>query len=182
MVVGVAVSAPLPFVLFCVAELSGAGGIPVLKGSGRGGGGGGRRGDASGPPNRILFVEEMTELFSTTLPDLWRLGQAYLNRNLFQGVALLAESQERLALKCENNKAKFESKLIEMIEIYTNMVNCALFPDAADSLPENMVQILGEWSAFDDDTLEASGVWLPQTVRRVRYGDVAALGFEPPEV
>ena len=146
--------------------------MPVLKGAGRGGGwggGGGRRGDASGPPNRILFVEEVTEIFSTTLLDLWRLGQAYLNRNLFQGVALLAESQEKLALKCDNNRSKFETKVVEVIDIYTNMVNCALFPDAADSLSETMAQRLGEWSAFDDDTLEASGVWLPQTVRRVRY-------------
>ena len=153
-------------VCVCALGLSGAGGIPVLKGAG---GRGQRRGDASGPPNRILFVEEVTELFSTTLLDLWRLGQAYLQRKLFQGVAVLTETQEKLAQKCDSNRSKFESKLIEVIEIYTNMVNCALFPaDAFDSLPETMIQKLGPWTPFDDDTLEASGVWLPQTVRRIR--------------
>lgn len=55
------------------------------------------------------------------------------------------------------------------MEIFTNMVNCALFPDAYESLTEQMSQKLGEWSDFDDDTLEQSGVWLPQTVRRIRW-------------
>lgn len=57
---------------------------------------------------------------------------------------------------------------MEIIDIYTNMVNCALFPDAYEGLSDAMTQKLGEWKAFDDDTLEASGVWLPQTVRRIR--------------
>ena len=87
--------------------LSGAGDMPVLKGLGRvaqkGGGG-----DSSRPPDRILFVEDMTEIFSVTLPNLWRLGQAYLRGNIFQGVALLTENQKKLAQKCEINKSKFE--------------------------------------------------------------------------
>ncbi len=48
------------------------------------------------------------------------------------------------------------------------MVNCALFPDAYEDLKEATVDKLGEWSPFDDDILETSGVWLPQIVRRVR--------------
>ena len=66
-----------------------------------------RKGDA-GRPNRIMFVEEMTEIFSATLPDLWKLGQAYLNGSLFQGVALLSENQQKLAKRCDSSKGKFE--------------------------------------------------------------------------
>lgn len=58
--------------------------------------------------------------------------------------------------------------MFDIIDIYTNMVTCALFPDAYESLKESTSQKLGEWCAFDDDTLELSGVWLPQTVRRIR--------------
>ena len=61
-----------------------------------------------------------------------------------------------------------QGKVTDIIDIYTNMVTCALFPDAYESLTENKSQRLGEWCAFDDDTLELSGVWLPQTVRRIR--------------
>ena len=67
-----------------------------------------RRGDNSGPPSRILFVDELTEIFCSMLPDLWKLGQAYLNGSLFQGVALLSENQKKLAEKCDSNKGKFE--------------------------------------------------------------------------
>ena len=38
----------------------------------------------TGRPNRILFVEELTALISESLPDFWKLGQAYFCRSLFQ--------------------------------------------------------------------------------------------------
>lgn len=75
-----------------------------MKGAGRGT----RRGDASGPPNRILFVEEVTEIFCVILPDLWKLGKTYLDGRLFQGVALLTENQQKLSKQCESNKGGFE--------------------------------------------------------------------------
>lgn len=147
-----------------------------MKGVGQGAHG---RGDGGGPPNRICFVEEVTEIFCVTLPDLWKLGQAYLNGRLFQGVALLTENQQKLARQCDSNRAKFESKVVEIIDIYTNMVSCALFPDAYNSLTEAMARKLGTWNAFDDDTLETSGVWLPQAVRRIRecVNSVEGLGL-----
>ena len=93
--------------------------MPILKGTGRmaqqGGGGGG---DSSRPPDRILFVEEMTEIFCVTLPDLWKLGQAYLKGSLFQGVALLTENQKKLAENCEINKSRFEvSRDLQMSDV-----------------------------------------------------------------
>ena len=57
---------------------------------------------------------------------------------------------------------------MEIIEIYVDMVNCALFPDAYESLSEEKMEKLGEWNSFEDDILETSGVWLPQTVRSIR--------------
>ena len=38
----------------------------------------------TGRPNRILFVEELTALISESLPDFWKLGQAYFSGSLFQ--------------------------------------------------------------------------------------------------
>jgi len=81
--------------------------MPSLKGPSKGPHRGGGK-DSSGPPDRILFVEDLTEIFSVTLPDLWRLGQAYLKGSLFQGVALLTENQSKLSQICEMNRAKFE--------------------------------------------------------------------------
>lgn len=81
----------------------------MLKGFGRVSRRGGA--DSSRPPDRILFVEDMTDIFCVTLPDLWRLGQAYLKGSLFQGVALLTENEKKLAQKCEINRSKFEVRL-----------------------------------------------------------------------
>ena len=41
-------------------------------------------GDQGGRPKSVLFVEELTGLISENLPDLWKLGQTYLNKTLFQ--------------------------------------------------------------------------------------------------
>ena len=53
-------------------------------------------------------MEEVTEILCVTLPDLWKLGQAYLNGKLFMGVALLTENQQKLARKCDSSRGKFE--------------------------------------------------------------------------
>jgi exocyst complex component 2 len=33
-------------------------------------------------PQRVLFVEELTEIVSNRFPDLWKLGQAYFSGEL----------------------------------------------------------------------------------------------------
>jgi len=37
-------------------------------------------------PTRIAFLEELNELFAATLPELWRLGQAYFTGELYVNV------------------------------------------------------------------------------------------------
>ena len=59
-------------------------------------------------------MEEVTEIFCVTLPDLWKLGQAYLNGRLFQGVALLTENQQKLAKQCDSNRGKFEVSVCQI--------------------------------------------------------------------
>ena len=36
----------------------------------------------SSVPQRVLFVEELTEILSNRFPDLWKLGQAYFSGEL----------------------------------------------------------------------------------------------------
>lgn len=37
-------------------------------------------------PQRVLFVEELSELLTEGLPDVWKLGQAYFNGGLIGDV------------------------------------------------------------------------------------------------
>ena len=53
-------------------------------------------------------------------------------------------------------------------EMFTDMVNAALFEDALEKLPEERVLKLGDWQDFDDNLVESSGAWLPLCVRKIR--------------
>ena len=63
----------------------------------------------------------------------------------------------------------FQTMVIEITEVYTDMVNCSLFVDAYDSLSKPQQSRLGEWTPFDDPLLETSGDWLPHIVRLIRW-------------
>jgi len=66
------------------------------------------------------------------------------------------------------DRCRDQSKVLKIIDIYTNMINSALFQDAYEELPDSMKEMLGVWKAFDDDIHETSGVWLSRIVRSVR--------------
>lgn len=59
--------------------------------------------------------------------------------------------------------------LLEVCEVYTDLVNASLFEDALVDLPQERVSKLGDWKPFDDDLAEVSGAWLPLCVRKIRY-------------
>ena len=40
-------------------------------------------------PQRVLFVEELSELLTEGLPDLWKLGQAYFSGALIGDVCYM---------------------------------------------------------------------------------------------
>ena len=61
-----------------------------------------------GPPQRILFVEEITELIAESLPEFWKLGQAYVTGSLFHGMQMVTERQRQQQENCDKNREKFE--------------------------------------------------------------------------
>ena len=58
---------------------------------------------------------------------------------------------------------------MEVVEVFTDMVNCSLFPEAYDQLTEARRGNLGEWTPFEEGLADTSGAWLPQIVREIRY-------------
>lgn len=59
--------------------------------------------------------------------------------------------------------------VLDVTEVYTDMVNAALFKDALELLPKERIAKLGEWLPFTEDLTESCGAWLPLCVRRIRY-------------
>ena len=43
--------------------------------------------NSSSVPQRVLFVEELSELLTESLPDLWKLSQAYFKETLIGEVS-----------------------------------------------------------------------------------------------
>lgn len=118
-------------------------------------------------PKRILFIEQLIDITNRSLPNFWKLGQAYFNRSLF--TTMLSENQDNII--SENTSSRggdFDNMVMEITEIYTDMVNAALFHDAFDHLPEDRVKKLGDWKPFEDNLSEVSGAWLPLCVRNIR--------------
>ena len=60
-----------------------------------------------------------------------------------------------------------QSMILEVVDVYTDMVNCSLFSDAYEQLNKKRQDRLGNWINFEDP-LENSGDWLPQIVRQIR--------------
>ena len=58
--------------------------------------------------------------------------------------------------------------VLSVTEVYTDMVNAALFKDALEHLPKERIDKLGEWLPFTEDLHESCGPWLPLCVRRIR--------------
>ena len=58
---------------------------------------------------------------------------------------------------------------MEIIEVYTDMVNCSLFTEAYEQLSRSRREKLKEWIPFEDKLADSSGAWLPQIVREIRY-------------
>ena len=62
-----------------------------------------------------------------------------------------------------------QNMVMEIIEVYTDMVNCSMFPEAYEQLTRTRKEKLKEWIPFEDGLAESSGAWLPQIVREIRY-------------
>ena len=57
---------------------------------------------------------------------------------------------------------------MEIVEVFTDMVNCSLFPEAYGQLTDARRRNLGEWQTFEEGLADTSGAWLPQIVREIR--------------
>jgi len=116
----------------------------------------------SSVPQRVLFVEELSELLTEGLPDLWKLGQAYFNGAL---VADSSGSSKQLKPTAQKQKT-FEEMIHDVASLYADLIKAAFFPSppAVLSTPSKEKQSI--WHS----PVEGMGAWLPSCVRYVRSG------------
>ncbi|XP_078365831.1 exocyst complex component 2-like [Oculina patagonica] len=111
-------------------------------------------------PQRVLFVEELSELLTEGLPDLWKLGQAYFN-----GALIGDSSGSSKQLKPTAQKQKlFEEMIQDVTSLYADLVKAAFFPSSPAVLTVPVNEKQGVWCS----PMDGMGAWLPSCVRYVR--------------
>lgn len=119
-------------------------------------------------PQRILYIEELCEILTYNIPDLWKLGQAY-----FSG-ALIVKEQTEKQFKVDGSKhSQFKQMITDTIGLFSNLVRAAFLPH---TLPEKLsaddITKYGQW----EDCKDIPGAWLPSCVRHIR-NCVASLSY-----
>lgn len=127
----------------------------------------------SAVPQRVLFVEELSELLTEGLPDLWKLGQAYFNGDL-----ITDSSGSSKQLKATEQKQKtFEEMIQDVASLYADLIKAAFFPSFPTVLSISSKEKQSMWQS----PVEGIGAWLPSCVRHVRscMGSLQKLSLPP---
>ncbi|ESO82768.1 hypothetical protein LOTGIDRAFT_108931 [Lottia gigantea] len=114
-------------------------------------------------PQKVLFIEDLTDIMMEKFPDFWKLGQAY-----FSGDFSIKESS---GYKPDSSKhAKLRVSYIftmikELVGLYTAFVRAAILPESLEDVGDIQLEKLGVWPSRRQDI---SGAWLPHCVRHIR--------------
>lgn len=111
------------------------------------------------PPDKVLFVEELTDIMGNTFPDLWKLGLAYFKGDL----SIKDVSGEKIHKMDPSKQIAFKKMVLDAINLYANMYRAAILPHTLSGSQSDK-QLLGVWSATSKDIM---GGWLPQCIRYV---------------
>ena len=102
----------------------------------------------SSKPKGILLVEELSEIITENLPDLWYLGQAYVANQLGQKIDKANTLQE--------DKEKFQFMVKDLITTFCSIVEGVIRPGKASTLMSGGAKV------------KMLIPWLPETVRTIR--------------
>ncbi|XP_013403813.1 exocyst complex component 2 isoform X2 [Lingula anatina] len=123
-------------------------------------------------PQRVLFVEELTDILTESFPDFWKLGQAYFSGNL-----ILRET-ERIQKIDTSKHVEFKKMASDVIQLFSNLMRAAFLPESLENIDPALRKTFGEWSESKHDT---RGAWLPHCVRYIRSCVGALSNLDLPE-
>ncbi|KAK0062725.1 exocyst complex component 2 [Biomphalaria pfeifferi] len=107
-------------------------------------------------PQKVLFIEDITDIMMQHFPDFWKLGQSYFTRESEKGV------------KIDTSKhGKMKLMMTEIITLFANFVRAAFLPESLENMSEHEREKLGVWPSSGKSE-HISGAWLPTCVRNIR--------------
>ncbi|XP_039725412.1 exocyst complex component 2 isoform X3 [Pteropus medius] len=120
-------------------------------------------------PHRVAFVEKLTKLVLSQLPNFWKLWISYVNGSLFSETAEKSSQIER-SKNVRQRQNDFKKMIQEVMHCLVKLIRGALLPL---SIPEGGVRQYGGWEVKS----ELSGQWLTHVIQTIRltYESLTAL-------
>uniref|UniRef100_A0A1B6DWI3 Exocyst complex component 2 n=1 Tax=Clastoptera arizonana TaxID=38151 RepID=A0A1B6DWI3_9HEMI len=112
-------------------------------------------------PNRVLCVEQLTELLHVHIPDLWKLGQTYFSGEIIRPQA--GRSQE------------FKKIVMSLITLVSGLFRGAILAHTLDK--HNPDKASYSWPNLRSDILSD---WLPHCLRHIRSAYSMLIGLDLP--
>ncbi|XP_070320251.1 exocyst complex component 2 isoform X2 [Odocoileus virginianus] len=123
-------------------------------------------------PHRVAFVEKLTKLVLSQLPNFWKLWISYVNGSLFSETAEKSGHIER-SKNVRQRQNDFKKMIQEVMQCLVKLVRGALLPLGA---AEGGGRQHGGWEA----KAELSGQWLAHVIQTLRLTHESLAALEIP--
>ncbi|NXY03543.1 EXOC2 protein, partial [Pteruthius melanotis] len=124
-------------------------------------------------PQQVVFVEKLTKLVVSQLPNFWKLWVSYVNGSLFSETAEKSGQMERSKKNARQRQNDFKKMIQEVMHSLVKLIRGALLPF---SLREGELRQYGGW----DMKSELSGQWLTHVIQTVRLSSESLTALEIP--
>ncbi|XP_061202602.1 exocyst complex component 2 isoform X2 [Neopsephotus bourkii] len=124
-------------------------------------------------PQQVVFVEKLTKLVVSQLPNFWKLWISYVNGSLFSETAEKSGQMERSKKNARQRQNDFKKMIQEVMYSLVKLIRGALLPF---SLREGESRQYGGWEMKS----ELSGQWLTHVIQTVRLSYESLTALEIP--
>ncbi|NXF19140.1 EXOC2 protein, partial [Rhodinocichla rosea] len=124
-------------------------------------------------PQQVVFVEKLTKLVVSQLPNFWKLWVSYVNGSLFSETAEKSGQMERSKKNARQRQNDFKKMIQEVMHSLVKLIRGALLPF---SLREGELRQYGGWEMKS----ELSGQWLTYVIQTVRLSSESLTALEIP--
>lgn len=124
-------------------------------------------------PQQVRFVEKLSDVVISQLPNFWKLWISYVNGSLFSETGEKSGQVEKLKKNARQRQNDFKGMIEEVTRRLVQLVRGALLPS---SLREDQRRLFGGW----DTKTPLTGAWLTQVIHTIRLSHEALAALEIP--
>lgn len=124
-------------------------------------------------PQKVAFIDNLTEIVVSQLPNFWKLWISYVNGSLFSEAGEKSGQVERSKKNARIRQSDFKNMIQEMMTLLEKLIRGALL---SRSLKEVERSQYGGWEVKS----ELSGQWLTQIIHTVRLCNESLTALEIP--